>query len=680
MCDFSSVDEATLQFYCETWRLGNGASPALLSTKTISTTSAATNWTSYRLASEEKRKGFGSPEAISFSPDMNYLRIGSQILSKDSSGDYSKIAGLDATDGCSPIYFEEITGRGPYVVLATRRRVPDAIVNQVGARDDKDKDVGDDPTAQDNVDSDRGQGSPLLDSHDGVGKLVKSDHGSDTSSQQTDAKSSGEDKDSGSESDESLHNDSADESWSDGSTEPDHDDLVSWNQSDESEDEHSDTDAESELFADSEDDEGKESPDDVVHSYKQLREESESDGEEITFDSASDDDAYGEQEDDYDSSSDQGNGFEQADLSSDDEAPHPRYRAPHPRRKRSKAGAQQGSLVVYNISSGHPIEVFKYTHPLPVMLYGSPPAIHPSKPLVIWPLCSGDILFADYESQTHFIRRAKPSMRKGSCHSIFPNRLVSLTVRTARHVFIKCHFSSCGNFLHVASLEARSKTVPKHKKGSDTREPLIMTAFISTHRLSARKTSRSPPTLIHRVKVSLGESISFSGSAMPVNLTWSATHVYLSRSSDENLLTVFRVSLFRAANTEAAEQHLVSVPRQPIFMPESARSREVRYFPPPADGDRGMIIIGSGSVRRAWRPHSSDTCKDCGGEKAKSALTKYSPPTGLYVKEDADLGGWSLSDAVVEMKSSSADGQLKRRMEHFDADDDCDFELYFLPD
>lgn len=207
-----------------------------------------------------------------------------------------------------------------------------------------------------------------------------------------------------------------------------------------------------------------------------------------------------------------------------------------------------------------------------------------------------------------------------------------------------------------------------------------MTAFISTHRLSARKTSRSPPTMIHRVKVALGESVSFSGSAMPFNLTWSATHVYLSRSSDENLLNVFRVSLFKAAKKQAAEQHPVSVPRQPIFMPESARNREVRYFPPPADGDRGTIIIGSGSVRRAWRPHTSATCEECGGDKAKSALMKFSPPTGLYVKEDADLGGWSLSDAVVEMKSNSAVGQLKRRMEQFDADDDCDFELYFLPD
>lgn len=186
--------------------------------------------------------------------------------------------------------------------------------------------------------------------------------------------------------------------------------------------------------------------------------------------------------------------------------------------------------------------------------------------------------------------------------------------------------------------------------------------------------------MIHRVKVSLGESVSFSGSTMPVNMTWSATHVYLSRSSDENLLTLFRVGLFKAANGESAKQDPVSVPRQPIFMPESARKREVRYFPPRTGDDRGLIIIGSGSVRPSWRVNPLATCQHSADEGAKGKLMEFSPPIGLYVTEDDDFGGWSLSSAVVEMKSNSADGQLKRKMERFDAEDDCDLELYFLPD
>ena len=413
-CDSSSADERTLHFHYEVWRLASGTSPTLLSTKTISTTSDATNWTSYGSALDEKRKRFGGPEPISFSPNMNYLRIGSQILSKDSNGDYANIAGLDATGGCSPFYFEEITGRGPYVVLATRRRVPEVIVNQNGSGDQRAKETTTDLRVENKIDSNPARGSALLDLHDGSSKLFKSDHRSVTSSQQSPAETSSEDEGNGSESDESLEYDSVDESWSEGSTETDQSDQVSWDQSDISEDEKSVVDAEDGDDADGEGEEGEESSsDDVVLSYKHLRAQSDSDEEEVTFDSGSDDNASGEDFDIFDSNSDGEDNFGQGDSSSDDEAPFNRYRAPRPSRTRSGAKTQQGSLMVYDLTSGHPVQVFKYTHPLPVMLYGSPPVIHPSKPLVVWPLCSGDILFADFEGQTHFIRRAKPSTRKG---------------------------------------------------------------------------------------------------------------------------------------------------------------------------------------------------------------------------------------------------------------------------
>lgn len=67
------------------------------------------------------------------------------------------------------------------------------------------------------------------------------------------------------------------------------------------------------------------------------------------------------------------------------------------------------SLSVYDISSGHPVRLFHLQQNLPVMLYSSPPAIHPTKSLVAWPLGGGDILFADYLANTFFIRGAVPN-------------------------------------------------------------------------------------------------------------------------------------------------------------------------------------------------------------------------------------------------------------------------------
>ena len=75
---------------------------------------------------------------------------------------------------------------------------------------------------------------------------------------------------------------------------------------------------------------------------------------------------------------------------------------------------QQGMLMVYDLNhGGHPVQLFKFSHLLTTVLDNSPPAIHPTKPLVVWPLSGGDILFADYRANSYFIRTFKPSTRKG---------------------------------------------------------------------------------------------------------------------------------------------------------------------------------------------------------------------------------------------------------------------------
>jgi hypothetical protein len=78
----------------------------------------------------------------------------------------------------------------------------------------------------------------------------------------------------------------------------------------------------------------------------------------------------------------------------------------------------KGTITVFDISQEPPRQMFQYLHPLPVMLYESPPAIHPTKPLVVWPLCGGDILFADFLAKSYFIRKSRPT----SSHSTAPQR------------------------------------------------------------------------------------------------------------------------------------------------------------------------------------------------------------------------------------------------------------------
>lgn len=73
------------------------------------------------------------------------------------------------------------------------------------------------------------------------------------------------------------------------------------------------------------------------------------------------------------------------------------------------------SLSVYDTRSGHPVRLFRFRQDLPVMLYSSPPALHPYNSLVAWPLGGGDILFADYVGNTFFIRGAVPNTQDSKC-------------------------------------------------------------------------------------------------------------------------------------------------------------------------------------------------------------------------------------------------------------------------
>ena len=167
---------------------------------------------------------------------------------------------------------------------------------------------------------------------------------------------------------------------------------------------------------------------------------------------------------------------------------------------------------------------------------------------------------------------------------------------------------------------------------------------------------------------------------MPVEVTWAEKEVYLSSSSDLNLLTLLRIDLFPPAKEFAsADYNAVSVPKLPILLPESARSRAVHYYPPQANSTHALILIGSW----ASKPDSNEE-KSTG----KHDLEEYDtiqglpetvfPPIGFYVDVQKDLGGWGASNVEEEIDKNADKGQLKQKMEIFSAEDDCDIESYFF--
>ena len=248
---------------------------------------------------------------------------------------------------------------------------------------------------------------------------------------------------------------------------------------------------------------------------------------------------------------------------------------------------------------------------------------------------------------------------------------------------MKCRFSPCTKYLHIASLEAQQMKQSKSDLKAGTKPRLALATFITTYRLSIRKTARTPPSLIHRVKVCLGSTDSLNPTRMPIEVTWTPNEVYLSSSSEMNKLTLFRVELFPPAQDAAyPDRDIVSVPKLPILLPASARSRSVHYYPPQPNSSHALILMGScGGQTDTDNDKNEPTSEDAPDEpdtvKGGPPET-VSPPIGFYVDVEKDLGGWGASNAEEEIDKEQDKGQLKQKMEIFSAEDDCDIEHYFF--
>lgn len=247
---------------------------------------------------------------------------------------------------------------------------------------------------------------------------------------------------------------------------------------------------------------------------------------------------------------------------------------------------------------------------------------------------------------------------------------------------MKCHFSPCSKYLHIVSLEARQMKQSRSDIKAGNKPRLALAAFVSTHRLSSRKTARSPPTLVHRVKIILESTSSLCPTRMPLEVTWTPQEVYLSSSSDMDQLTLFRVDLFPPAKDIADREYsAVSVPKLPILLPASARSRSVHYYPPQPNGKDALILIGSWACQTDADDDKTKTTAEDGRDDfdtVQGLPETVSPPIGFYVDVEKDLGGWGASNAEEEIDKDKDQGQLKQKMEIFTAEDDCDIEHYFF--
>ncbi|KAJ6488031.1 hypothetical protein C8R45DRAFT_264026 [Mycena sanguinolenta] len=642
----TSRANGSLVFALELWACPGNRPPTLQKAQTIVTTEKDTNWCSYVKGT---KANIDRARAVVFSASNDFLRVGAQLFSRDDMGDYMSIPGFSSSSQSPSAYIEEFAVHGDVIALASRRGPSDEKMYHPGLSDDSLDLIG-----ADLIHMEETSNQSRAD-HD-----VQSDSESDFASESNNSSTDSEDM--------------GHETWSECSTEfsddfgDDH--ITPWAGpvSDIDEDSDSDGDAflSKTLKVELQEDEDNQGLDESSTDSESSSESDESDLDPAAIV------GYGRWHDDNedhawsdsDAGSAGGRGWFAGTRSL---ARNGRFLISDIARR----GGLMASISIFSrTSTGTPTRLFHFTRSIPFPLYDSPPAFHPSKSLVVWPLSAGDVLFADYLAKTYFVRKLRPS-----------------TLHT-RHVFVKCHFSPCGSYIHFACLEGQKKPVSKRmKKLHGLHEsPLKMALFVSTYRISSSKTSRSPPALVHRVRMDMGTALKISVSNLPFTLTWTPTDLYCTRSDET--LHVRRISLFDLGKLPARE-HSVLMPREPFFLPESAKRRKVHFFPPANDDANAIVIIGS--EMRAGSTHVHVVApaeavgdfepfgrqKDDSMYSIKSTLGIRSPPVGCYIHEETDFGGWSEC-SPSNLPDNLGIGQLDQRLEKFDPEDDCDLEPYIF--
>ncbi|KAH9838292.1 uncharacterized protein C8Q71DRAFT_750327 [Rhodofomes roseus] len=615
----SAADASQLRFHLETWSYSTDKSPILQKSQDLLISDTMCDAALYATSDSESMSsgarsfsicepGGGAPLA-SFSNNGQYLRIGTQIFTAECTGEYRAFIGT----GMNNIgYIEEFEGHDGIAVVASRRRrvaptmsnarrhslYPDASLGQL-------------------------TGIPCAAVEDSDSESPDSDTEDDAS---ISSESSGNYEDGGYE------------TWSECSSAltGSEDDLYAEYPMDHDR-------AHLTLNEDGDDQVPSSGYDLQDHGWPARTHTIGSSIGDVDTGSASSDEAWlDEGESEY---ADSNEGIEPSEFAYGQlrrYAEEDRYRCRQRRRNAANgSGATQCPRAEMRIFTSEG-RLFRFSRRTPAPLSDSPPAFHPSQPLVVWPLggLRAQVLFVDYEDITYFIREIRTGVSE-------PDSVI-LTMR--------CHFTDNGQYLHIAVAEGRP--VVHGMAGDSNNASDDIQVRLYCYRLCTQKPTRSPPHLVHTSSVNVGI---FDRDALsprcPWTLTW--THTYLYVTWSHTALLVYRIPLFHQRDTP--DDVVIQRPGETVLLPASARYRDVFFFP--SEGDHlAQVIVGGPIVReKRYVP-------------PKAGLAT---PVGCILRTADQLGGWVATNHAPMPKRYMEAGQLNvPSVEQFDPDVDCVLEPF----
>jgi len=156
------------------------------------------------------------------------------------------------------------------------------------------------------------------------------------------------------------------------------------------------------------------------------------------------------------------------------------------------------------------------------------------KPLVIWPVGGGNVLFASILWGTRFFtRKLRPSTHHSKCGALAAFRSFNNVIKFVKHDRYSWSASSRYVDTSFTLLPSRVSAKPISKRKQDQYEEdskMTLALLVSTYRLCNKQVSRCPPSLVHKARVELGPVASLSVSTLPFKLTWRAESAFTWRA------------------------------------------------------------------------------------------------------------------------------------------------------
>lgn len=336
------------------------------------------------------------------------------------------------------------------------------------------------------------------------------------------------------------------------------------------------------------------------------------------------------------------------------------------------------------------VDVFRYTSrsrdPQASLLHASGPIIHPTLPLLVYPLDGRTLLFGDLNRNT-YLTHTVPYDETEKAHQQRDGKAHPVTT-----VSIDMHFSPCGRYLHMARTTSARRSgnlarplkhkyagrLRKDEAGKTATTARLFMQTITIRLSKSNPCSGLPRTLKARRGVSLGRWQAAAVRLLPTRLTWTAQYLYVSMATASSMLTVFRIPLMALDDTagnadevdiENGEGEEIMTLTNPIPLPRSARNRPVYFYPAIADDAQSCARIILGSV------HGSG-----------AGIERSQPPAVVYLRPQPEEEKWEWKPASEGLLSSFSDlktGSLRMRtsdtlLEDFDADSDCDLIMPLL--